>query len=59
MVPLQSSYTTSGKEEKNLTGEKKSDKQTSSPDLTDEGGRPQKSIEERADKTDSNIDGRT
>ena len=59
MVPLQSSYTTSGKEEKNSTGEKKSDKQTSSPDLTDEGGRPQKSIEERADKTDSNIDGRT
>ena len=59
MVPLQSSYTTSGKEEKNSTGEKKSDKQTSAPDLTDEGGRPQKSIEERADKTDSNIDGRT
>jgi hypothetical protein len=26
MVPLQSSYTTSGKEEKNSTGEKKSDK---------------------------------
>ena len=59
MVPLQSSYTTSGKEEKNSTGEKKSDKQTGAPDLTDEGGRPQKSIEERTDKTDSNIDGRT
>ena len=59
MVPLQSSYTTSGKEEKSSTGEKKSDKQTGAPALTDEGGRPQKSIEERADKTDSNIDGRT
>ena len=59
MVPLQSSYTTSGKEEKSSTGEKKSDKQTPSPNLTDEGGRPQKSIEERADKTDRNLEGST
>ena len=59
MVPLQSSYTTSGKEEKSSTGEKNSDKQTSSPNLTDEGGRPQKSIEERSDKTDKNLDGQT
>lgn len=59
MVPLQSSYTTSGKEEKNLTGEKSSEKQTSPTDLTDEGGRPQKSIEERADQTDKNLEGAT
>jgi len=60
MVPLQSSYTSSsGKEEKSSSGEKKSDNQTSSPNLTDEGGRPQKSIEERADKTDRNIEGST
>ena len=59
MVPLQSSYTTSGKEEKNSSGEKNSNKSNSSPDLTDEGGRPQKSIEERADKTDRNLEGST
>ena len=59
MVPLQSSYTTSGKEEKSSSGEKNSNKQTTSPDLTDEGGRPQKNIEERADKTDRNIEGST
>lgn len=59
MVPLQSSYTSSGKEEKSSSGEKNSSKQTSTPDLTDEGGRPQKSIEERADKTDKNIEGST
>ena len=59
MVPLQSSYTTSGKEEKSSTGEKNSDKQTPSPNLTDEGGRPQKSTEERSDKTDRNLDGQT
>lgn len=59
MVPLQSSYTTSGKEEKSSTEEKKSDKQTSSPDLTNEGGRPQKSTEERSDKTDQNLNGQT
>ena len=59
MVPLQSSYTSSGKEEKSSSGEKNSNKETSAPDLTDEGGRPQKSIEERADKTDRNIEGST
>lgn len=59
MVPLQSSYTSSGKEENSSSGEKISKKSTSSPDLTDEGGRPQKSIEERADKTDRNIEGST
>ena len=59
MVPLQSSYTTSGKEEKSSSGEKTSEKSTSSPDLTDEGGRPQKSVEERADKTSENLDAAT
>lgn len=59
MIPLQSSYTTSGKEEKSSSGEKNSNKSTPSTDITDEGGRPQKSIEERADKTDKNIEGST
>ena len=59
MVPLQSSYTTSGKEEKSSSGEKSSEKSTSSPDLTDEGGRPQKSVEERTDKTSENLDSAT
>ena len=58
MVPLQSSYTTSGKEN-SQSGEKNSDKKTASPNLTDEGGRPQKSIEERADQTDKNLEGQT
>lgn len=59
MIPLQSSYTTSGKEEKISDGEKSSPKKSGEIDLSDEGGRPQKSIEERADKTDRNIEGST
>ena len=59
MVPLQSSYTSSGKEEKSSGGEKISEKNASSPNLTDEGGRPQKNVEERADKTDKNLESAT
>ena len=59
MVPLQSSYTTSGKEEKISTGEKISENKTKEKDLMDEGGRPEKSIEERADQTDKNREGAT
>lgn len=59
MVPLQSSYTTSGKEEKSSDGEKIPEKTTSNPNLSDEGGRPQKNIEERSDKTDKNLEGAT
>ena len=59
MVPLQSSYTSSGKEEKSSGGEKSPEKDTPSPDLTNEGGRPEKSVEERADQTDRNIEGST
>ena len=59
MIPLQSSYTSSGKEENSSSGEKNSEKNTTAPNLLDEGGRPQKSIEERADKTDRNIEGST
>lgn len=59
MVPLQSSYTSSGKEEKISGAEKKDSKSSSNPDLTNEGGRPSKDIEERTDKTNANIDGAT
>ena len=59
MIPLSSSYTQSGKEEKSSGVEKKSEGSTSSGDPTDEGGRPQKSIEDRADKTNTNRDGAT
>jgi len=59
MVPLQSSYTTSGKEEKSSDGEKIPEKTTSNPNLSDEGGRPQRNIEERSDKTDKNLEGAT
>lgn len=44
MVPLQSSYTTPGDEEKSNSSEKSSKTTKSSPDLTNEGGRPEKSI---------------
>ena len=59
MVPLQSSYTSSGKEEKSSGAEKKDNKSNPDSNITDEGGRPSKAIEERADKTNANIDGAT
>ena len=58
MVPLQSSYTSSGKE-KNSDEGKNSNSKTPSQNLNDEGGRPQKGIEERSDKTDKNLEGQT
>ena len=58
MIPLQSSYTTPGGENSSNSG-KTSEKKTSGQDLTNEGGRPQKSVEERADRTNANIDGST
>lgn len=64
MVPLQSSYTSSGENnssEKNISSQKKSsNKDTPSGNLiNEEGGRPPKSVEERSDKTNENIDGLT
>ena len=44
MVPLQSSYTTTGNEENSNSSEKSSKTTKSSPDLSNEGGRPEKSI---------------
>ena len=58
MIPLQSSYTTPGGENSSNSG-KNSEKSTPSRDLTNEGGRPQKPVEERADRTNANIDGST
>ena len=59
MIPLMSSYTTSG-DEKNSSGSgKNSSGQTSQKDLTNEGGRPEKSDEERAERTLKNRDGMT
>ena len=59
MIPLSSSYTQSGNEEKSSAVEKKSEGNTSSGDSTNEGGRPQKNTEDRADKTNTNRDGAT
>ena len=60
MVPLQSSYTTPGDEEKKSNSSEKSSSTTkSSPDLSNEGGRPEKSITQRSDKTVRNRDGAT
>lgn len=58
MIPLQSSYTSSGKENSS-SSEKKDSKSSSGSDITDEGGRPSKEVEERSDKTNANIDGAT
>lgn len=63
MVPLQSSYTSTGENssEKNISSSGKNDSNdTPSGNLTnEEGGRPSKSVEERSDKTNNNIDGST
>lgn len=59
MVPLQSSYTTPGGEQNSNSSGKSSTTTKTSPDLTNEGGRPEKSVEERTDKTVKNRDGAT
>ena len=59
MVPLQSSYTTSSEGENSNSSEKSSKTTKSSPDLSNEGGRPEKSITKRSDKTVVNRDGAT
>ena len=59
MVPLQSSYTTPGEGENSNSSEKSSKTTKSSPDLSKEGGRPEKSITQRSDKTVKNRDGAT
>lgn len=58
MIPLQSSYTTPGGENSSDSGKKVSNS-TPSQNLNGEGGRPEKSVEERADSTNANRDGST
>ena len=52
MVPLQSSYTTPGGE---TNGAQKSNKSSSTPNLTNKGGRPELPDEEKSEKTQANI----
>jgi hypothetical protein len=60
MVPLQSSYTTSGNviasEEKSNGSAEKTVSKTESKDLTNTGGRPELPDEQKSEKTQSNID---
>lgn len=59
MVPLQSSYTTSGNtiqnEEKNNSSAKNVSTGSSSQDITNTGGRPELPDEEKSEKTQANI----
>lgn len=59
MVPLQSSYTTSGTavaaEEKNKSSSQNSTSSTGVKDLTNKGGRPELPDEEKSEKTQANI----
>lgn len=58
MIPLSSSYNSPEKENSN-SGEKNTSKDSSDKNITNEGGRPQKEVEERSDKTDRNLEGQT
>lgn len=59
MVPLQSSYTTSGtavaNEEKSNTSEEKTTIRTQAQDLDNKGGRPELPDEQKSEKTQANI----
>lgn len=59
MVPLQSSYTSSGDEKNSSGSEKNSNQKTSGKNLENEGGRPEKKDEDKSDRTLSNRDGMT
>ena len=59
LVPLNNSYTQSSSDKNSKNNEKTPNNTTSTPNLSNEGGRPTKSIEERADRTNENIDGAT
>jgi len=60
MVPLQSSYTTSGTaiagEEKNNISAQNGTNKTSTEDLNNTGGRPELSDEQKSEKTQANIE---
>lgn len=59
MIPLQSSYTTSGNvvssEEKNNSSEKKTSVSVQTNDLNNKGGRPELPDEQKSEKTQANI----
>ena len=59
MIPLQSSYTTSGNvvasEEKNNSSAQKTNSSQTIQDITNTGGRPELSDEEKSEKTQANI----
>lgn len=59
MIPLQSSYTTSGNvvagEEKSSSSQKNTTKRTEVKDITNTGGRPELPDEQKSDKTQANI----
>jgi hypothetical protein len=59
MIPLQSSYTSSGNEKNSSGSGKKSEQKASGENLTNEGGRPEKQDEDRAERTLDNRDGMT
>lgn len=59
MVPLSSSYTTSGTEKNSNSSEKNNNNSGSKIDLLNEGGRPEKDIGDRADRTNDNRDAKT
>ena len=59
MTPLASSYTATDEEKNSNESEKTSTTTKKSRDITNEGGRPEKSVTERSDKTVANRDGAT
>lgn len=59
LVPLNSSFTQNSSEKNSNSSGNGTQKANSAPDLSNEGGRPKKSITERADRTNENIDGAT
>jgi hypothetical protein len=54
MIPLQSSYTTSGDTIKNETSGEKGEKNSGSRDLNKEGGRPVLDDTKKSEKTEAN-----
>lgn len=59
MRPLQSSYTTADSGKNSDSSEKSSQAVETAPDLLNEGGRPNKTVTQRSDKTVANRDGAT
>lgn len=55
MIPLMSSYTSTGDEEKNSSSAKNSSNTSKTKDLTNTGGRPELPDEEKSEKTQANI----